>query len=491
MKGGPMKEVRIGVSLTACGCTPGSYMQFRNLVATAVLVTLIGAGCRTSKPEQTYVLTRPLAGAYRDPDPTYGVPLPLKVIQAADFGHSLDDEGQKTLQWLKKQVTVGSFAEDESEADSPDPSWDFYDNWPTRFADFPWQEASRTDLVQLVNGSEWHTLSAPLADRRVLLLVTGPWVQSGQSWFPVEVWRDGSTITLVVEEWFDRLARFGNQPHRGVELLSIGKLPQGDYTLRVERRLLDLDRSEGESCHRWISTAIRSMPFRVLPAPQPPASTAPATDPADAAPRPAPSQRPAPVLDIDFGESRGGDRAAPEAVTAVRREWPVVRPFQLMNDDNAKAISHWLRIGTFDDQRWEVKPNEPAPSDQRPRLSPPDGSDDLYASVVCPVPVCDGEWVALRKVVRSRHDVTLHFDLVGKAASECKPQYYAGMVVSLGFLSTQRTEVQPVHYEPGTYRVQVVWRVIQDGGTTIPTGIDPRAADLLDRATGPVQITIP
>lgn len=66
------------------------------------------------------------------------------------------------------------------------------------------------------------------------------------------------------------------------------------------------------------------------------------------------------------------------------------------------------------------------------------------------------------------------------------------MVVSLGFLGTQQYESQPVHYEPGTYRVRVVWRVMQNGTPTQPpTGIDPKSADLLDRAAGPVEVMIP
>jgi hypothetical protein len=176
----------------------------------------------------------------------------------------------------------------------------------------------------------------------------------------------------------------------------------------------------------------------------------------------------------------------------VHREWPVVRPFRLTIDDDAKGISHWLRVGTFNAKQWEVKPDEPAPSDQRPRLGPPDLSDRLYASVVCPVPLRDGEWVALRNVIRSGRDVTLHLDLVGLETAESAPGYYAGVVVSLGFLGTQQYESQPVHYEPGAYRVRVVWRVMQDGATTQPpTGIDPKASDLLDRAVGPVEVTIP
>src|SRR5690349_6444641 len=103
-----MKVVRIGALPIACEPTPGTCMQSRNLAAVALVLISIGAGCRTSQPEQALVLTRPPAGAYRDPDPTYGVPLPLKIILASDYssGGRNGDPGQKTPRWLKKQVTV-------------------------------------------------------------------------------------------------------------------------------------------------------------------------------------------------------------------------------------------------------------------------------------------------------------------------------------------------------------------------------------------------
>jgi hypothetical protein len=488
-----MQGKGLGVKLIAWGRTLVSCMQYRHVAAVTLLVTLMGAGCQTSQPEKALVLSRPPAGAYRDPDPTYGVPLPLKVIQAGDFGYP--DEAQKTPQWLRNQVTVGSLAVDDDELGSPYQGWRFYRQWADHFDVFPWQLSS-LDLIEMVNGTKGpglHPLFAPIGGRRVFLLITGPWVQSGQSWFPVEVWRDGSTITVIVEQWYDQLARFANVPHRCAALLSIGKLPRGDYTLRVERRLLRLDQAAENGCYHWSSTETRSMAFRVLPAPHSAASTVPGTGPAASAVRPAPLLAPAPFIDIDFDENGRGGRPVQGPAASVHRQWPFVRPFRLKIDEDARAISHWLRAGTFDSKCWDVKPDEPVPSKQRPRLSPPDRWDGLYASVICPVPLQGGEWVALRKIIRSGRDVMLHLDLIRAEAAGPKPEYYAGVVVSLGYSNTHGADVPPVdvRYEAGVYRVRVVWRVIQDGGNTAPTGVDRTAADLLDRATGPVELTIP
>jgi hypothetical protein len=75
----------------------------------------------------------------------------------------------------------------------------------------------------------------PNATQDTALLLAGPVLDTGMRWTPVELRLDqaNKVLTVVAERWTDTAPRRKNVPGRELVALLVGRLPAGQYTLRV------------------------------------------------------------------------------------------------------------------------------------------------------------------------------------------------------------------------------------------------------------------
>ena len=82
--------------------------------------------------------------------------------------------------------------------------------------------------------------SPPDPNSQTVLILTGPAVAGRNAWMPVSLVRSGNTFALLADRW-ESWAALDEAPQRGVYILSLGKLPAGDYTLEVHWRTMAHD----------------------------------------------------------------------------------------------------------------------------------------------------------------------------------------------------------------------------------------------------------
>lgn len=408
---------------------------------------------------------------------------PLRVIQAADLQSFPDDRPPAPLA-SEPGVTVGRL---ESRSD-PD-FWDFYQDWPESSRVVPWSKPPPGLLMDIVTGQE--RLLAPAAGRETLAFLSGPYLNSDQIWAPADLHRDASTITLIVEHWTDHLHRGGNSPFKPLQLVSLGMLAAGDYTLRVERRIMQFDFHEDDMRGwQWESTQVASMRFKVQGPP-----------PADEA-----SHDAAPTLSLSPDRlPESSIVPAPAGESGVLRDPPGMMPYRF--SAGTHSIYNWVRFGTSapdpSSLKWQLNLGSPI---VQPRLAPPDRGDDVCASVICPLRT-GVWWVALRKEVIARNDITLYIQIVKRTKPEPAPPSPAANPANGLFGSVKPADPEqdffgvlvpidlpagypgpPIkYYNAGTYRLHVVWTIVTDDGE-----VDPSAEEraLLSEAMGPVEITL-
>lgn len=111
-----------------------------------------------------------------------------------------------------------------------------YDAWPDPLCG----DGIRSELARDLAAGKRALLPPAIGAPGVVLLV-GPYMNSGESWGPVEYRRKGNTVTIVVESWTDDRARRRNILQRFAYVLPLGVFHADRIELVVELRPLVLE----------------------------------------------------------------------------------------------------------------------------------------------------------------------------------------------------------------------------------------------------------
>ena len=243
----------------------------------------------------------------------------------------------------------------------------------------------------------WHftrgklTLGVPREAKPVGIFLAGPRLNSGESWGPVELRRQGNLLTLTLESWTDNGPRKKNIVTRHAHLITLNppgeRLEAGKYTLKIVWREFEQDVENGATCSVLKAVRSVSLPFRV----------AKANEPTD-------DQEAAPSLSLEALENAKIAFVRPEG-----RCWQAStgRVVSLTGRSRVAARKPGLVVGSIApvDVRLET-----LPGDEVPKLKPPALGAPLLAEVFGPE-LNSGEAMRVRSVEWQGRTATIRVEV--------------------------------------------------------------------------------
>ena len=272
-------------------------------------------------------------------------------------------------------------------------------------------------------------------DDETLLILSGPVLNSGELWQPTALERQANTFTLSVETWTDNGARLRNIPGRNAFIMSLGRLPTGDYTLIVRMRNLLWDYGLGRQVYSVTKAgAAEGIRFSV----------------AEGA-----GDGPADVFEIDNSKLKQAEHL--QQLLYQRRRC-------LTTHGRPAGVPKlpYVQVGTFDFAKW-VKEHDGIR--QLPDVAPHSLTGPIYV-VIFAGSLNSYEWLSLGEVAWRENEATIRIDVWrDTGAREKNVPFHPLMVVPLN-MPVLQVDGKPLRM-PGDYKVTVEWRLLlakQPGG---------------------------
>ncbi len=311
-------------------------------------------------------------------------------------------------------------------------------------------------LVQGLEKGEIKLLPAQAGSPTVIWL-SGPVINTGTEMAPVSLSRQGHVLTLGTDMWdAGFLSLLANIPTKPVFVISLGALEAGDYTLRVEQRVLRQTRITSglyTGLYRSQGLFSGSLPFHVF----------------GAGPDAAVTQKPATLRygDLHFTEFACGGVG------------PLYQPFSALASrlwrkntslDGPDCAQPGVRAGAFPSGDWLGTWKEHPDELDLPDLRVPVRGQPIYISVAGP-PLNAGEWMSLRDIQWNDKVATLHVELWRDTKARKDNRLFQPLLLVPLQVPTQFLDDNYIPL-PAGYNVKVEWTVrvaTEPGGLYVET----------------------
>ena len=221
-------------------------------------------------------------------------------------------------------------------------------------------------------------------DASTLVAVFGPSCNSGEAFVPVAISRQGSTITLLADHWTDNGERLRNVPSTSAWVLSLGRLPAGQYEFRIQVRKMHRDMRK-QAGYQWTELTEAAAAFNVSKSESPDESG------------------PQNVPTLKLSDLKKADLPAEAKATSYQHPYAYSRRLA-----SKAKVEPQLKAGSFALAKLLGAP-QPTLDDLDAVPGAREATVDC-AAIVCPV-LNSGEWASVREVTWTPAEIVVHVEV--------------------------------------------------------------------------------